>query len=38
MTKPRLAKVRALFDIFQLVTKEAAPILTQPLAYETVKE
>ena len=31
MTKPRLVKVRALFYVFQHVTKEAAPILTQPL-------
>ena len=31
MTKPRLAKVRALFYVLQQVTKEAAPILTQPL-------
>ena len=30
MTKPRLAKVRALFYVLQQVTKEAAPILTQP--------
>ena len=31
MTKPRLAKVRALFYVLQQVKKEAAPILTQPL-------
>ncbi|MDE5724426.1 MAG: hypothetical protein K2I12_00225, partial [Duncaniella sp.] len=31
MTKPRLAKVRALFYVLQQLTKEAAPILTQPL-------
>ena len=30
MTKPRLVKVRALFYVFQHITKEAAPILTQP--------
>ena len=32
MTKPRLVKVRALFYVFQqIIKKEAAPILTQPL-------
>ena len=31
MTKPRLAKVRALLYVVQQITKEAAPILTQPL-------
>ncbi len=30
MTKPRLAKVRALFYVLQQLTNEAAPILTQP--------
>ncbi len=31
MEKPRLGKVRALFYVFQQLTKiEAAPILTQP--------
>ena len=33
MTKPRLAKVRALFYVLQQVTKEAAPILTQPRSF-----
>ena len=33
MTKPRLAKVRALFYVLQQVTKEAAPILTQPPSF-----
>ena len=33
MTKPRLAKVRALFYVLQQLTKEAAPILTQPRKY-----
>ena len=31
MTKPRLGKVRALFYVFQLIKKETASILTQPL-------
>ncbi len=30
MTKPRLAKVRALFYVLQQLIKETAPILTQP--------
>ena len=33
MTKPRLGKVRALFYVLQHSTKEAAPILTQPLYF-----
>ncbi len=32
MTKPRLAKVRALLYVLHHI-KEAAPILTQPLSY-----
>ena len=31
MTKPRLAKVRALLYVLHHIKKEAAPILTQPL-------
>ena len=38
MTKPRLVKVRALFYVFMLVAKEAAPILTQPHLFYLVEE
>ena len=35
MTKPRLVKVRALFYVLQQIQKEAAPILTQPLVFNS---